>query len=111
MMEIILAIIGVSGIILAAILTYVNVRRSNDLKAIELEQAKLRADQEEEARKRREASEKHTLDMQRLAALEALVDDLRKKNFRFQAYCLQLQAHIYQGLGPPPPDFPAELFN
>lgn len=117
-MEIILALIGVSGMILAAILTFVNVRRSNDLKKIELDQAQLKADQDREAAKRKEASEKHGHDMERVTTLEAslatLEASLAKAQWRIELlfrHNRELVNHIYEGKPPPPPDFPDGLFD
>lgn len=118
MLEIILALIGVSGIIVGAVFTYINSRRSNDLKAIELKLATQQQSLDEEARKRKEASEKHAGDMQRVAALEARydaqeasLDRLRSRYALLFQHALQLMQHINEGKGPPPPEFPEALLD
>jgi hypothetical protein len=128
-LAIVLAAIGVSGVILTAILTFVNTRRSNDLKRIEMEraadlkkveldQARLQAEQEREAAKRKESSEKHQRDMERVAALEAkseaqdaALDRLRGKFTLLWQHALELNQFIYEGKPPPPPPFPPGLLE
>lgn len=117
-MEIILALIGVSGVVITGILVFINTRRSNDLKKIELEQSKLKDDQEREAAKRKEASEKHQKDMERVAALEskaqeqdAAMDRMRMKFTLLWTHALELNQWIYEGKGPPPPTFPPGLLE
>lgn len=118
MIELALGIMALVGVIVGAILTFVNVRRSNDLKKIELDQAAIKATQEEEARKRRDASDKHATDMQKVAALEERLnsqadqlDRLRGKFGLLWAFCLELMTHIAEGKPPPPPPIPPELLE
>ena len=118
MIEVIIAIISAVSLIGAALLTWANTRRSNDLKKIELDQAMLAANQEEEARKRKEASEKHATDMQRVAALEergqtlsSEMDRMRVKYAVLWAYVIDLMTHISEGKPPPPPPIPSALLE
>lgn len=118
MLEVILATIGVSGIVVTGILSFLNVRRSNQIREIELEQALLKANQEEEARKRKEASEKHALDMQRVTAAEEKADGVARELDRLRGrfgvlwrFTLDLMTHINEGKGPPPPSIPPELLD
>lgn len=115
---IIIACIGALSTIVGVVLVYVNTRRTNDLKKIELDQASLESKQEEEARKRKEASEKHQRDMERVAALEAKVDAqdaamdrLRGKFALLWQHALELNQFIYEGKPPPPPPFPPGLLD
>lgn len=118
MIEIIVALIGALALLGGGLLTFVNVRRANDLKRIELDQARLQAEQEREAAKRKEASEKHARDMQRVAALEAktdaqdaAMDRLRNKFTLLWQHALELNQYIYEGKPPPPPPFPPGLLE
>lgn len=112
------AFFGLVGVIVTSVLIFRTNRRSNDLKAVELEQAQLRSDQEREAAKRQEASAKHQRDMERVAALEArheemnqALDRMRGKYARLFEHALALMQHINDGKPPPPPQFPMGLLD
>jgi len=54
---------------------------------------------------------RRTGDRERIRALEERQDKIERQNLRWQNYAQVLREHIFAGKGPPPPDFPTDIFE
>jgi hypothetical protein len=54
---------------------------------------------------------RRTGDRARIEALEKRQDVVEKRNLSWQNYAGTLREHIYAKKGPPPPDFPHDIFE